>query len=75
MPFGEELVHYAIGPASCAVPGMAAGLQAAHRAFGRLPWRLLLEPAILVGRPAARAGSRDRADLDHAVGAPHQHLG
>src|SRR3989475_12680899 len=25
-PFGEELVHYAIGPASSAVPGRPAGL-------------------------------------------------
>src|SRR6266403_918120 len=22
VPFGEELVHYAVGPASCAVPGL-----------------------------------------------------
>jgi len=26
VPFGEELVHYAVGPSSCAVPGVAAGL-------------------------------------------------
>src|SRR5689334_25411727 len=26
VPFGEELVHYAVGPASCAVPGVPAGL-------------------------------------------------
>src|SRR2546422_4513589 len=28
VPFGEELVHYAVGPASCAVPGVPAGLDA-----------------------------------------------
>jgi gamma-glutamyltranspeptidase/glutathione hydrolase len=37
---------YRIGPASCAVPGAAAGLSVAHRRFGTLPWRVLLEPAI-----------------------------
>src|SRR3982751_2292818 len=26
VPFGEELVHYAVGPASCATPGLPAGL-------------------------------------------------
>src|SRR5262245_10965962 len=26
VPFGSELVHYAIGPASCGVPGLPAGL-------------------------------------------------
>src|SRR5215218_1854955 len=30
VPFGEELVHYAIGAASCAVPGVPAGLGALH---------------------------------------------
>ena len=33
-------------PASCAVPGAVAGLGEAHRRFGTLPWRVLLEPAI-----------------------------
>src|SRR5436190_1390957 len=32
--------------ASCAVPGNAAGLEAAHRAFGSLPWPRLVEPAV-----------------------------
>jgi gamma-glutamyltranspeptidase/glutathione hydrolase len=31
VPFGEELVHYAVGPASCAVPGVPAGLDALWR--------------------------------------------
>src|SRR6187549_1955948 len=26
VPFGEELVHYAVGVASCGVPGLPAGL-------------------------------------------------
>jgi gamma-glutamyltranspeptidase / glutathione hydrolase len=46
VPFGEELVHYAIGPASCAVPGLPAGLEELWRAHGRLPWPRLVEPAL-----------------------------
>src|ERR1700758_5080730 len=38
VPFGAELVHYAVGPASCGVPGLPAGLGALWRAYGRLPW-------------------------------------
>jgi gamma-glutamyltranspeptidase/glutathione hydrolase len=46
VPFGEELVHYAVGPASCAVPGIPAGLDLLWREHGRLPWRDLCEPAL-----------------------------
>ena len=42
----ESRQLYRIGPASCAVPGAAAGLGEAHRRFGTLPWSVLLEPAI-----------------------------
>ena len=57
-PMDEVLIDFAdastqvflIGAASCAVPGMAAGLEAAHRAFGRLPWRELVEPAVELAR-------------------------
>jgi gamma-glutamyltranspeptidase/glutathione hydrolase len=50
VPFGAELVHYAIGPASCAVPGVPAGLEALWRAGGRLPWARLVEPALRLAR-------------------------
>lgn len=50
VPFGEELVHYAIGPGSCAVPGLPAGLDALWRAHGRLPWARLVEPALRLAR-------------------------
>jgi gamma-glutamyltranspeptidase / glutathione hydrolase len=46
VPFGTELVHYAVGPASCGVPGVPAGLDALWSRFGRLPWRRLCEPAL-----------------------------
>ncbi len=50
VPFGEELVHYAIGAPSCAVPGVPAGLGALWRAHGRLPWPRLVEPALQLAR-------------------------
>ncbi len=50
VPFGEELVHYAIGPGSCAVPGLPAGLESLWRAHGRLPWARLVEPALRLAR-------------------------
>jgi gamma-glutamyltranspeptidase / glutathione hydrolase len=50
VPFGEELVHYAIGPASCAVPGVPAGIHALWHAHGRLPWTRLFEPARRLAR-------------------------
>ena len=50
VPFGEELVHYAIGAASCGIPGVPAGLDALSRAHGRLPWAELVEPALRLAR-------------------------
>jgi gamma-glutamyltranspeptidase / glutathione hydrolase len=60
VPFGEELVHYAIGPASSAVPGLPAGLDALWREHGRLPWSRVVEPSLRLARegvefPAAHA--------------------
>jgi gamma-glutamyltranspeptidase / glutathione hydrolase len=60
VPFGAELVHYAVGIPSCGVPGVPAGLDALWRARGRLPWQRLVEPALRlavdgVAMPAAHA--------------------
>ncbi len=46
VPFGEEVVRYAIGASSCAVPGVPAGLDALWRTHGRLPWPAVVEPAL-----------------------------
>jgi gamma-glutamyltranspeptidase / glutathione hydrolase len=48
--FGEELVHYAVGPASCAVPGVPAGLDRLWREYGRLPWVDVCAPALRLAR-------------------------
>jgi gamma-glutamyltranspeptidase / glutathione hydrolase len=46
VPFGAELVHYAVGIDSCGVPGVLPGLDELWRAHGTLPWRRLVEPAL-----------------------------
>jgi len=40
---GDRNVH---GPLSIGLPGTVAGLALAHQRFGRLPWHVLLQPAI-----------------------------
>src|SRR5215211_9074046 len=41
IPFGNEIVHYQVGLASCAVPGVPAGLGELWQAHGRLAWERL----------------------------------
>ena len=50
VPFGTELVHYAVGIASCAVPGVPAGLHELWSRHGRLPWKRIVEPALALAR-------------------------
>jgi gamma-glutamyltranspeptidase/glutathione hydrolase len=50
VPFGTELVHYAVGIASCGVPGLTGGLAALHAEHGRLEWPRLVEPARRLAR-------------------------
>jgi len=50
VPFGAELIHYAVGVGSCAVPGVLAGLEELWRVHGSLPWPLLVQPALRLAR-------------------------
>jgi gamma-glutamyltranspeptidase / glutathione hydrolase len=61
----ETTQIFRIGEASCAVPGAAAGLEAVHRAYGRLPWAELLQPAIELARAGLQL-TRPQAHL-HAI--------
>ena len=47
---GDTTQVFRIGAPSCAVPGAAAGLEAAYRAYGSLPWKQLFEPALELAR-------------------------
>jgi gamma-glutamyltranspeptidase / glutathione hydrolase len=64
VPFGTELVHYAVGPASCGVPGLPAGLGALWERFGRLPWARLCEPALQLARTGMAMPPAHAACLD-----------
>lgn len=48
--FGDELVVYSIGPASCAIPGLPGALGELWERLGRLPWKRLVEPALALAR-------------------------
>jgi gamma-glutamyltranspeptidase/glutathione hydrolase len=50
VPFGTELIHYAVGIGSVGVPGVPAGLGELWDRHGRLPWARLCEPAIRIAR-------------------------
>lgn len=47
---GTTSQTFLVGAASCAVPGAVAGLSEAHRRYARLPWHVLLQPAIELAR-------------------------
>lgn len=50
IPFGNEIVHYQVGIASCAVPGVPAGLDELWRRHGRLSWPQVVAPALELAR-------------------------
>jgi gamma-glutamyltranspeptidase / glutathione hydrolase len=63
VPFGAELVHYAVGPASCGVPGLPAGLAALWEQHGTLPWPRLVQPALRLAEDGVEFPSAHAACL------------
>jgi gamma-glutamyltranspeptidase / glutathione hydrolase len=63
--FEATIQAFRIGAASVAVPGVVAGLETAHRAFGTVPWARLVEPAIELARSGLDL-TREQAYL-HAI--------
>ena len=61
----ESSQVFRIGAVSCAVPGATAGLEAAHRAYGSIPWARLFEPALGLARDGVEL-TRAQAYL-HAI--------
>lgn len=47
---GEETSEASVGYRAAAVPGTVAGLALAHKQYGKLPWRKLVEPAVALAR-------------------------
>jgi gamma-glutamyltranspeptidase/glutathione hydrolase len=47
---GDQTQQFRVGNGTCAVPGTAAGLERAHRTYGRLPWRDVVMPAVELAR-------------------------
>jgi gamma-glutamyltranspeptidase/glutathione hydrolase len=60
--FGTGQQVFLVGPGSCAVPGVTAGLEEAHRRLGRLPWSELARPAIELARAGVEL-TRAHADV------------
>ena len=54
------------GHRAAGVPGSVAGMEAAHRRFGTLPWERLIEPAIRLARDGFRVERRHHDDLASA---------
>ena len=53
-----------VGPASCGVPGTAAGLELALRRFGSAPLSELVEPAVRLAREGAPVNAEQAYILD-----------
>jgi gamma-glutamyltranspeptidase/glutathione hydrolase len=70
----ESSQVFKIGTASCAVPGTPAGLEAAHRAYGSLPWARLIEPAISLARNGIEL-TREQAYLHEILDLILRHTG
>lgn len=60
---GSSSQVFLVGAASCAVPGAPAGLEAAHRAYGTVPWPRLVEPAIELARKGVELTQIGRAHV------------
>ncbi|MGE5689247.1 MAG: gamma-glutamyltransferase family protein [Pseudomonadota bacterium] len=69
---GGSTQLFRIGPVSVAVPGTVAGLEAAHRAHGSLPWRELFGPAAALARDGVVL-NREQAYLHEILDAILRH--
>jgi gamma-glutamyltranspeptidase / glutathione hydrolase len=75
-PDGSASRESIVGPRASGVPGSVAGLSAASKAFGRLPWPVVIAPALRLARdgfvvdsPFARSIAGARADIGPYAGA------
>ena len=63
--FDDETVQtFYVGPASCGVPGTAAGLEQALRRFGTMPLAELVKPGVRLAREGAPVNAEQAYILD-----------
>jgi gamma-glutamyltranspeptidase/glutathione hydrolase len=65
---GQPTADSVIGPRAAGIPGVVRGLEHAHKKFGRLPWRDLVQPAIGLARDGWALDRHHVDDLSAAVG-------
>ncbi|MGI8701685.1 MAG: gamma-glutamyltransferase, partial [Nocardioidaceae bacterium] len=56
--FGGQVLSYAVGPGTVAVPGVPAGVAAMHERWGRLGWRELVQPSVRIAASGVRPGGQ-----------------
>lgn len=67
--FGGQVVAYAVGPGTVAVPGVPAGVAALHERWGRLPWRDVVQPAVQLATRGVPAGGQQVKVLETVAAA------
>ncbi|MBL4634112.1 MAG: gamma-glutamyltransferase [Kofleriaceae bacterium] len=55
------------GPRAAGIPGVVAGFWAAHQKYGSLPWKSLVEPAVLLAREGWELDRFHAEDLEWVV--------
>ena len=69
----ETTQTFYVGPASCGVPGTAAGLEHALGRFGTMPLSSLVKPGIRLAREGAPV-NRQQAYILEILGPIHEHM-
>src|SRR3954451_6696425 len=69
----ETVQTFYVGPASCGVPGTAAGLEEALRRFGSAPLSDLIAPGVRLAREGA-AVNRQQAYILEILAPIHEHM-
>jgi gamma-glutamyltranspeptidase/glutathione hydrolase len=64
---GKVTKDSVLGARAAGIPGTVAGLALAHQRFGRLPWAVLVEPAIALARDGHLIDDVHARDLERAV--------